>query len=274
MEFCWLGVAGIQLKADDQILVIDPYFTRIPLWRVGLGRLHPDERLGAEHISRCDFVLVTHAHYDHLMDVPGVLRHSGATVLGSPNTCRLLAASGVPQEQIRLIAAGDALTLGDFRVEVLPAEHGQSPLQGLLSRPLPARLRPPQRVWDYRMDSCLAFLIQAGGRRVLVGAAEYPAGAAATDALFVGVTYSPARYRSLLQRARPPVVVPIHWDDMFRPLSQPIRPTLKPPTWTIPPLQRVDLAGFSRMIEQLSPGTRVVIPEMFRPYRLSDLRGL
>jgi hypothetical protein len=118
------------------------------------------------------------------------------------------------------------------------------------------------------MDSCLGFLIQAGGRRVLVGAAEYPEGATATDVLFAGVFYSRACYRSLLQRARPRVVVPIHWDDMFRPLSQPIRPMLQPPAWAIPPLQRVNLAGFSRMIEQMAPGTKVIIPELFRLYNL------
>jgi hypothetical protein len=43
---------------------------------------------------------------------------------------------------------------------------------------------------------------------------------------------------------------------------------LKPPTWTIPPLQRVNLAGFSRMIEQMAPGTKVIIPELFRLYNL------
>jgi hypothetical protein len=268
MEFRWLGVAGIELRGGDQILVIDPYFTRIPLWRVGSGRVRSDSRLSAEKVPRCDFILVTHSHYDHLMDAPAVLRNTGAVALGSPNTCRLLAASGIPEKQIRRIGAGDSLTLGNFQVEVLPAEHGQAPLQGLLSRPLPSRLRPPLRAWDYRMDSCLGFLIQAGGRRVLVGAAEYPKGATATDVWFAGVFYSRARYRSLLQHARPRVVVPLHWDDMFRPLSKLVRPTLKPPTWATPPLQRIDLAGFSRMIEQMAPGTKVIIPELSRLYNL------
>jgi len=180
----------------------------------------------------------------------------------------LLAASGVPQEQIRLIAAGDSLTLGDSQIEVLPAEHGKIPLGRLFNGPLSSDLRPPLRAWDYRMDSCLGFLIQVGGRRVLVGAAEYPKRAVATDALFAGVFYSRACYRSLLRRARPRVVVPLHWDDMFRPLSQPILPMFQPPAWATPPLQRVKLAGFSRMIEQMAPGTKVIIPELFRLYDL------
>jgi L-ascorbate metabolism protein UlaG (beta-lactamase superfamily) len=258
----------IELKVDDQILVIDPYFTRIPFRRMWFGRIRPDGSLSAEQVPRCDFILVTHSHWDHLLDVPDVAHNTSATVLGSPNTCRLLVASGVPEEQIRLIGTGDSLALGSFQVEVLPAEHGKIPLDKLFNGPLSAHLRPPLRAWDCRMDSCLAFLIQAGEQRVLVGAAEYPEQGTTPDILFVGVTYSPARYRSLLQRARPPVVVPIHWDDMFRPLSKPIRPMLQPPAWAIPPLQRVNLAGFSQMIEQMAPGTKVIIPELFRLYNL------
>ncbi|MHB8280669.1 MAG: hypothetical protein ACYDIA_23950 [Candidatus Humimicrobiaceae bacterium] len=26
----WLGVAGIELKVNEHVLIIDPYFTRIP----------------------------------------------------------------------------------------------------------------------------------------------------------------------------------------------------------------------------------------------------
>ncbi len=49
---------------------------------------------------RCDFVLVTHAHWDHLMDVPDVVLNTGATALGSANTCQLLALLGVAPEPI------------------------------------------------------------------------------------------------------------------------------------------------------------------------------
>jgi len=36
----------------------------------------------------------------------------------------------------------------------------------------------------------------------------------------------------------------------------------------LPPLKRLDLAQFKRMIEQLAPATRVLLPEMFHPYNL------
>src|SRR5512137_2297982 len=107
MELRWLGVAGIELRLNGQTLAIDPYFTRAPLRRM-LERMHPDRRLVAGQLPRCDYVLVTHPHYDHLADVPEVVRNTGATALGSANACRLLAALGVPAQQVRQIGAGDS----------------------------------------------------------------------------------------------------------------------------------------------------------------------
>jgi len=273
MEFRWLGVAGIELRSGGQILAIDPYFTRVPLRRMLglLGRMQSDARLVAGQVPRCDFVLVTHPHYDHLADVPEVVHNTGATALGSANACRLLAALGVPRQQVRQIRIGDSLALGDFRVEVLPGKHGNIPLAELFNRRLSPRLRSPLRIWDYRMDCCFSFLVRAAGYRVLVGLGEYPEEAPPADVLCVGVINSPECYRSLLRRARPQVVVPIHWDDFFRPLSKPIHPMLAPPAWAIPPLRRIDLAGFACMIRAMSPATQVIIPEIFHLYRFVDI---
>ncbi len=270
MELRWLGVAGIELRLGSQTLAIDPYFTRASLRRM-LGRMHSDRRLVAGQLPRCDYVLVTHPHYDHLADVPEVVRNTGAIVLGSANACRLLAALGVPARQVRQISAGDSLALGDFRVEVLPGQHGKIPLAGVFNRPLSSRLRPPLRAWDYRMDCCFSFLVHAAGYRVLVGLGEYPAEAPGIDLLCIGVINSPECYQSLLQRARPQVVVPIHWDDLFRPVSQPTHPMLAPPAWRIPPLRRVDLAGFVHMVHAMFPATQVIVPEIFRPYKLVEI---
>ncbi len=270
MELRWLGVAGIELRSDGQILAIDPYFTRMPLRRM-LGRMRPNQQLIAERLPRCDYILVTHPHYDHLADVPEVIHNTGATAFGSANACRLVAAMGGPARQVRQVEVGDSLALGAFRVEVLAGEHGQIPFARLFNRALSPRLRPPLRAWDCRMDCCFSFLIHAAGYRVLVGPGEVPAEAAPADVLCMGVINSPECYRAVLQRARPRVVVPIHWDDLFRPLSQPIRPMLAPPARTLPPLRRVDAARFARLIGAMSPASRVLIPEMFRPYELKDV---
>jgi len=266
LKFRWLGVAGLELTAGEQILVIDPFFTRPAMWRLAGSRVRPDRDLTLHHVPRCHQILVTHAHWDHLMDVPDLAMHTGAAVWGSANACRLAAVAGVPHSQLHPIVPGDTLCLGRFEVEVLPARHGRTPLDRWISAPLAPDLRPPLRLLDYRMDDCFSFLIRASCTCLLDGDQ-----ATAADLLFTVPLLRPGRFDPPLPAGRPRVVVPIHWDDSFRPLSRGIRPSLEPPRWAWPPLRRFDLAGFRRQIEEMAPGTRVLIPRAFHPYSVADL---
>lgn len=269
VSFRWLGVAGLELIAHGHTLLIDPYFTRLPFRKLWLGTVEPDHALIADKIKGCDFVLITHAHFDHLMDVPDVVRNTDATVYGSPNACRLLDICGVPHDRIREIGAGDKLTLGEFKVEVSKAEHVRLPfyMPGSLS----SHLKPPLRAQDYRMDDDFTFLITVNSYTLCTDPGERPVTNIEADVLFLFPLRASRYYKSLMTRVRAKVVIPLHWDDFFRPLSKPLRPQMKYPALAFPPIQRVDLARFSRMIEMLSPATKVFTPEIFRWYDLVEV---
>jgi L-ascorbate metabolism protein UlaG (beta-lactamase superfamily) len=269
LRFRWLGAAGLELTAGEHTLAIDPYFTRISLRSACFGRVCPDSVLIAEKIERCDFVLITHAHFDHLMDVPDVVSNTGATALGSPNSCRLLSACGVPGDRIRGIRAGDALELGGLSVEVREARHLKAP--GFSPGSLPKVLDPPLRARDYRMDDDFSFLISAGGLGLLTDPGEIPEGAAPADVLFVFPFRMDSFYEALLPLVQPRLVVPVHWDDFFRPLTKPLRPSFRPPRKTFPPVKRIDLAAFARLVGRILPEARVLQPEIFRTYDLAEL---
>lgn len=259
VQFRWLGVAGIELTAGDQVLIVDPFFTRFPFWRMWWGPVVPDHALIAARVPRCDFVLVTHSHWDHLMDVPDVARNTGATVLGSFNTCQLLAILGVPANRIRQIRVGDEITLGDCRVTVLPAEHETLLGRPLIAGPVAANLRPPLRARDYRMDVCFSFLIEVAGHRLLYGPGENPHPSLPVTVQFVGPFAPRHYYKTVLRRVRPKLLVPVHWDDFFRPLSRPLRPLFIPFRPAAP-------TQFQKWIQTLSPETEVIYPEIFRTY--------
>jgi len=271
ISFRWLGVAGLELNANNRTLVIDPYFTRLPLRNLWFGNVGPNHELVAEKIKRCDFILITHAHFDHLMDVPDVVHNTNATVYGSLNTCRLLSVCDVPHERIHEISAGDKLTLGEFQIEVSRSEHARLPFY--TPGTLPAKLSPPLRARDYRMDYDFSFLINIDGHRLLTDLGERPKVEIQTDVLFLFPLRQYPYYKSLMSRVKSKVVIPTHWDDFFWPLSQPLRPQIKYPALAFPPIQRVNLEKFSRMIEKLSPRTKVVVPEIFRSYNLAEVES-
>ena len=261
-----MGVGGFELVYAGQRLLIDPFFTRIPLWKQFFGRLQPDIELIERYAPPADHILVTHAHNDHLLDVPSIALHTGAVVYGSPNTCRLCQLLGVPEAQIRLIEPGEALNLGPFRVEAVLAKHIWVPI--FTPGPLSPNLHPPLRALDYRMDEDYSYHIQVNGLRLATEPGDPPANLPDLDVLFVLPYRRTAYYRTLLRESRIKRVIPTHWDDFWRPLSKPILAQRNPPGMAWPPLARMDMAAWKRKIEQIAPGVKVLLPEIFVEYDL------
>ena len=265
--FRWLGVAGIELRGGGQVLAIDPFFTRPALRRLFYGRAVSNSELVSEEMKRCDHVLITHAHWDHVMDVPQLVRSTGATAWGSANACQLLSICGVPAENTREIHAGDKLELGLCRVDVISAKHRQIP--GFQPKDLASGLEAPLRLRDYQMDDCFSFLVDVEGLRLLNWRSVRSDSAPAADVLFLGPHDGCRHYEALLRSVRPRLVIPIHWDDFFRSLRHGIQPGWRAPRWTIPPVKRVNLADLARTIAGIDPRVQVLVPEILWTYDLN-----
>lgn len=260
----WLGNAGFEFRIKQTTLIVDPFLTRPKAHQVFFGRVQPDESELKKYIPHCDHILITHAHFDHCMDAPPLARHTGAIVHGSHNTCQLMRAAGLPDKQVHEITYQDEFRIGDIDISVLPAAHPWLP--GYTSGPLPSGLRFPLRLRDYRMDSCFSFLLQAGGKRMLVWSSTHSQDAPRADLLTCRAVSSPGWYREILDGVKPGFVLPQHWDDFFRPLTEKTLPFFSTPRLGIPPLERIDLQDFKERIHQVRPESRVLLPEIFNEY--------
>ena len=139
----YLGTNGYLLETGESTILIDPYFSRIALAPVASNSsIKPDiARINSEMDrlpKRIDAILVTHGHFDHLLDVPEIARRTGASVIASPTSCYLSQAVGLPATKTLPVRAGDSLQCGTANVHVFPAVHdrifGVMPFPGCAGR--------------------------------------------------------------------------------------------------------------------------------------------
>jgi L-ascorbate metabolism protein UlaG (beta-lactamase superfamily) len=113
----WLGTATFRLTIDDLVVFLDAYFDRSPA--------APPVGLRTAEVDRADFTLVGHSHFDHLAGAEVIARNTGATIIASNESCRIMRECGVPaREQLRPSQGGERHRLADgVTVRVFPSLH-------------------------------------------------------------------------------------------------------------------------------------------------------
>ncbi|MFB8085908.1 MBL fold metallo-hydrolase [Streptomyces sp. NPDC055992] len=276
-SFRWLGTSGWRIDVDGRTVLFDPYITR---FKTGLfcgefkadTKLTSDPELIKDRIGHPEVVLVSHSHWDHISDVPHIAKSTGARIIGTETTFHLLVAFGVDPGQISVVKGGEILDFAGITIEVVSSRHSRNKnysyfAPGTLHAP-PAE--PPATISDLPEGDTLAFQVTVGGSgpsAFLMGASDFSERALEglrPDLAMIAVPATSAtfRYAPRLLRAlgEPGVVVPVHWDNFEKPLSEPPRhdPTM-------------NLNDFVAQVQQASPTSRVVVPDYRTTYG-SDMR--
>ena len=81
----WLGCATFRLTIGNLVIFLDAYIDRVPS--------APPVGLSVAEINRADWIVVGHSHFDHLYGAERIARQTGATVIGSYETVRVMEAT-------------------------------------------------------------------------------------------------------------------------------------------------------------------------------------
>jgi L-ascorbate metabolism protein UlaG (beta-lactamase superfamily) len=112
----WAGCATFRLTVADLVMFLDAYLDR-PTAAAPTG-------FSADSVDRADWILVGHSHADHLWGAERVAVRTGATIVGSYETVRVMSALGVPDAQLIYVSGGERVRLGDdIAVRVFPSLH-------------------------------------------------------------------------------------------------------------------------------------------------------
>jgi len=280
--FTYLGAAGWRVTDGRTVILIDPYLSRLfgpqPPGRAPFPRASGDMRKQygwsdqaepdlAEidsRIKRADYVLVTHTHYDHILDVPHIALTRHATVIGTESTQNVMRAYQVPEDQLITVRGGEDYEFASFSLRVIPSLH--SPLDHkryFSGATAPAGMKAPLTLEQMHPEGgTIAFLIRFRGRQVLAfGGMNYierEIAGLTPDVVLVGAGGSRKEifdYTGRLLRALnlPALVLPTHWDNFTAPYTASQQPSLD------------DLGSFVKEVAAVSPKSKVVIPKYFEP---------
>jgi L-ascorbate metabolism protein UlaG (beta-lactamase superfamily) len=112
----WFGCATFRLTLGKLVVFLDAYLDRVPA--------APQVGLRPEDVERADWIVVGHSHFDHLYGAERIAKRTGARILGSHETVRVMEAQGVPLEQMIPVAGGERVRLSDdVVVDVYPSQH-------------------------------------------------------------------------------------------------------------------------------------------------------
>ncbi len=255
----YLGVGGWLIETGRSQLLTAPLFTNPGLIETGLAEIHSDSAAIERGLADLDLpplggvaaILVGHAHYDHLMDVPYVARRLAprATILGNTtvkHTLAPFAADGLDTSRVVDVSSSAANVEGGGRwirvapdLRVLPLESDHAPhfqgvtlYQGTRDAPMPFK---PRSASEWLEGETLAWLIDVLGPgdevRLRIyyqdAVAREPYGLMPRDldrvdvALVVPATYAEADWQpeAVIENTRPRHVLLGHWENFFEPTT-------------------------------------------------------
>jgi L-ascorbate metabolism protein UlaG (beta-lactamase superfamily) len=276
----YLGTAGWEITDGTTVILIDPYLSRIngPA-PPGGGSGHsisgdtrraygwndmasPDVAAIDAHIQKADFILVTHTHYDHVLDVPHIALKTGAGVIGTESTQNVVRAYGVNEEQLITVRGGEDYQFASFSLKVIPSIH--SPLDHkhyFSSASAPVGMKAPLTLEQIHPEGgTLAYLIRFHGHQILAfGGMNYierEIVGLEPDVALIGAGASRKEiydYSGRLMRDLhyPALVLPTHWDNFLAPYGASQQPALEA------------LQSFVQEIVAASPKTKVIVPKYF-----------
>lgn len=246
MKITFFGTTTLLFDDGKDQILFDAHLTRPSLYRVLCGTLSSDTGFIDSILHKYDFgrlrsIFISHSHYDHVLDAPYLAKQLGADLYGSQSTLQVGRGGGLPEKQLHLFVGEDRFEIGAFRIRVLTSVHSEAKwYNNDLGKTIDQPLVQPARKKDFKEGGSFDFLIENGGKSYLIRPSynylEGELNDVHADVLFLGIagiSGSPDEkkecfFQETIEKVKPSLVIPIHWDNFFSPLDKPVRDNYVP----------------------------------------------
>ena len=241
MKVTFFGTTTLLFDDGEDQLLFDAHFTRPSLLTYIFGARGTDARIVGEMLQkhpmdRLRAIFISHTHHDHVMDMPLIAKRTGTVVYGSLSALNVARGGEIGEEKLVEFSDGMTYRIGGFSVRVLKSLHSKPTiLNNDLGMSIDEPLRQPAKLRSYHEGGSYDFYVESKGKRYLIRPSfnyiEGQLDGCTADVLFLGVA-GLAKADEMMQRrffaetaekVKPSLIIPIHWDNFFSPLTKPVR---------------------------------------------------
>jgi L-ascorbate metabolism protein UlaG (beta-lactamase superfamily) len=196
------------------------------------------------------------------MDAAVFAQRTGAVLLGSHSTVNIGLGSKEPLPRMEEVHRAEVRTYGQFTITFIESKHSEPDRS---AGSIDKVLKPPKFVRAWNTGTTWSMLIQHGQRSALVhGSANFIQGAlkdTRADVVYLGIgglgkkddAFVEEYWQEVVRATRATRVILVHWDDFFRPLSEPLRPMVGPLDSFADSMRRLLQCGATDGVEVLLP---------------------
>lgn len=196
MQMTWLGHSAVHLATAGQSILIDPFFTGNPTFPVGFE----------DRLERCDVIVVTHGHDDHVGDAARLAKKYGATLIAQYEICMWLNGQGV--ESVQPMNTGGEIEVAGIRYAMVPAFHSAGVIRDgapqALGDPAGFVVTAPEAAIYHAGDTCLFSDMALIDRLYRPKVGFLPVG----DRFTMGPAHAAIACNEFLKLE---LIVPVHW---------------------------------------------------------------
>lgn len=233
----FFGVSTLLFDDGQDQLLIDGFFSRPSLVQTLFKPVQSNPKLIQQMIqqyqlNRGKAILTSHSHYDHALDLAALGSQLPVKIIGSESSLNIARGGHVPENQLQLVQPLHPIQLGTYTVTAIPSQHTpptavNNDLGEIITQPL----KQPAKFSAFKEGHSFDYLIEHHGYKILVkastGIVSNQLKGIQVDTLFLGIAqlsrqsheYQQQYLQQTIDTVKPKVVIPIHWDDFWQPLT-------------------------------------------------------
>lgn len=245
LKVTYLGATTLIFDDGKTQVMFDAFVSRYNLYDLLYNEIKTDSVLVDSiytklQLDRLKAIFVSHTHCDHALDVSYFASKKNADIYGSRSMLNIGRGASISEDNLHLFKKNTSYTIGDFSVTVLPSIHSKpNEYNNDLGVEITSPLKLPTTADNFKEGGSYDFLIQHGKKRIIIRPSfnyiEHAFDTIQADVLFLGIgglgkadsIFVNSFYYETIHKIKPGLVIPIHWDNFFAPLSSNVQAQIK-----------------------------------------------